>query len=143
MTLTADRVRSVFSGLEGRDPDRFFEHVASDVDWTVLGTHPLAGRHRDKAEFRRRTFGRLGKLVKDGVRLSVEHVLVDGNWATVELRSHAMAKNGAPFDNRYCWVIRFQDEVIVEVRAYLDSALVQRIVDENEIHPAPLPPAEG
>ena len=36
------------------------------------------------------------------------------------------------FDNRYCWVIRFKAEMIVEVRAYLDSALVQKLIDENE-----------
>jgi ketosteroid isomerase-like protein len=30
-------------------------------------------------------------------------------------------------------VIRFADSKIVEVRAYLDSALVQRLFDENPI----------
>ena len=29
----------------------FFEHVADDADWTVEGTHPLAGRYHDKAQF--------------------------------------------------------------------------------------------
>ncbi|SLM49870.1 conserved protein of unknown function [Nitrospira japonica] len=37
------------------------------------------------------------------------------------------------FDNRYCWVMRFEGAVIVEVRAYLDSALVQRLIDENPL----------
>lgn len=40
--------------------------------------------------------------------------------------------SGMRFDNRYCWVIRFAGETIVEVRAYLDSALVQKLIDENE-----------
>jgi ketosteroid isomerase-like protein len=35
------------------------------------------------------------------------------------------------FDNRYCWVIRFEDNTIVEVRAYLDSALVQKLIAET------------
>jgi uncharacterized protein len=54
--------------------------------------------------------------------------------AVVELRSHAIAKNGMRFDNRYCWVTRFDGETIVEVRAYLDSALVQKLIDENQTH---------
>lgn len=49
----------------------------------------------------------------------------------MELRSLATAKNGMRFDNRYCWVVRFKDEIIVEVRAYLDSALVQTLIDHN------------
>ena len=36
------------------------------------------------------------------------------------------------FDNRYCWVMRFDGETIVEVRAYLDSALVQKLIDDNK-----------
>ena len=61
-------------------------------------------------------------------------VLTDGDWAVVELRSYAFAKSGMRFDNRYCWVVRFDGETIVEVRAYLDSALVQQLIDENEAH---------
>jgi uncharacterized protein len=50
----------------------------------------------------------------------------------VELESLSTALNGKPFDNRYCWITRFSNGTIVEVRAYLDSALVQRLIDENE-----------
>jgi uncharacterized protein len=37
------------------------------------------------------------------------------------------------FDNRYCWVVDFRDGVIVRVRAYLDSAMVARLFQENPI----------
>jgi ketosteroid isomerase-like protein len=43
MSVTSDRVRKIFKGLETGDGAAFFEHVAADVDWTVMGTHPLAG----------------------------------------------------------------------------------------------------
>ena len=66
-----------------------------------------------------------------GTQLHVEQVFTDGDWAIVELRSLATAKNGMRFDNHYCWVMRFKNEMIVEVRAYLDSALVQKLIDQN------------
>jgi hypothetical protein len=37
------------------------------------------------------------------------------------------------FDNRYCWIVYFRDKVIVGVRAYLDSAMVARLFEENPI----------
>ena len=101
------------------------------VDWTVEGTHPLARRYRSKKEFLDRTFAKLMKVLPEGAQLYLVHVLVSGDWATVELRSMATAKNGLRFDNMYCWVTRFVDDEIVEVRAYLDSALVQRLFDET------------
>jgi uncharacterized protein len=54
----------------------------------------------------------------------------------VELKSLSTALNGEPFDNTYCWMVHFSNGTIVEVRAYLDSALVQRLIDENERPPS-------
>jgi uncharacterized protein len=63
----------------------------------------------------------------------VEHALASGEWAVVELRSFATAKNGLRFDNRYCWLCRFSGDKIVEVRAFLDSALVAQLFEQNPI----------
>lgn len=131
MAVTEAEIRAIFAPLEAGAGDGFFAHVADDVDWTVEGTHPLAGRYRSKAEFHAHTFARLNRILPGGTQLHVEHVLVDGDRAAVELRSHAVAANGMRFDNRYCWILRLQDGVIVEVRAYLDSALVQKLIDTN------------
>lgn len=131
MPLTDDDVRRLFRPLEAGDGEAFFAHVAETVDWTVMGAHPLAGRYRSKAEFRAATFDRLNQILPGGAQLRVEHVVVAGDEAVVELRSDATARNGLKFDNRYCWVMRFDGERIVEVRAYLDSALVARALAEN------------
>ena len=42
MAVTPDYIREVFKGLENGDGAAFFTHVADDVDWTVMGTHPVA-----------------------------------------------------------------------------------------------------
>jgi ketosteroid isomerase-like protein len=132
MTVQAGYVENLFANLENGKSGAFFEHVADDVNWTVMGTHPLAGTYHTKADFLAHTFARLDKILKEGVVLRVTNILVDGESAAVELESLSTALNGKPFDNTYCWVVRFSNEIIVEVRAYLDSALVQRLIDENE-----------
>jgi ketosteroid isomerase-like protein len=134
MTITTDLVRKIFQGLENGDGAAFFEHVADDVDWTVMGTHPLAGHYLSKKAFREGTFDKLGQVLMHGAQLHVEQLIVKGDQAVVELHSLATAKNGMRFDNRYCWVVYFQDSVIVRVRAYLDSAMVARLFEENPIN---------
>ena len=133
MTIAEDNVRRIFKGLEAGDGAAFFAHVAEDVDWTVMGTHPLAGHYRGKAEFIAGTFAKLGQVLPKGARLYVEHVVVAGDEAVVELRSLATARNGMRFDNCYCWVVAFERGVIVRVRAYLDSAMVARLFEENPL----------
>src|SRR5277367_4730558 len=133
MSITSDRVRNIFKGLENGDGAAFFEQVADDVDWTVMGTHPLAGHYLSKKAFIAGTFAKLGQVLPQGAQLHVENVVVQDDQAVVELRSLATAKNGMRFDNRYCWVVNFLEAVIVRVRAYLDSALVARLFEENPI----------
>jgi hypothetical protein len=136
MAITSDRVLEIFKGLEKGDGAAFFEHVADNVDWIVEGTHPLADHYLSKKAFIEGTFAKLSQVLPQGTQLHVEHVLVSGDWAVVELHSLATAKNGLRFDNRYCWVCRFADGKIIEVRAYLDSALVARLFQENPTNEA-------
>ena len=133
MAVNPGFVRKIFTGLESGDGAGFFAHVADDVDWTVMGTHPLAGHYPSKAAFKAGTFSKLGKVLPGGAQLHVAHAFVAGDTAVVELVSAATARNGMRFDNHYCWVVRFDRERIVEVRAYLDSALVAELFRQNPI----------
>jgi uncharacterized protein len=112
MTLTEAEVRAVFKNLESGNGDAFFEHVAENVDWTVEGTHPVAGRFRSKSDLRANAFDKVSGVMQDGLQLKTTNIIVD---------------------NRYCWVCRFADGKIAEVRAYLDSALEVRLFEENPV----------
>ena len=131
--VTENYVREVFKGLEQGDGAGFFAHVDDRVDWIVEGTHPLAGHYKSKSDFVAGTFAKLGKVLPHGAQLVVEHLLVKDDQAVVELHSLATAKNGMRFDNRYCWVCRFDGDMIVEVRAYLDSMMVDYTIQRNEL----------
>jgi ketosteroid isomerase-like protein len=131
MVVEAEFVRRIFAGLEHGDGAAFFEHVADDVDWTVMGTHPLAGHYKSRAEFTAATFAKLGRVLPGGAQLNVNDVFIAGDVAIVELHSRATAKNGFRFDDHYCWVCYFRNNKIIRVRAYLDSAMVARLFAEN------------
>lgn len=132
MPVSSEKIKKIFQHLESGNSHEFFEHVASDVEWKVMGTHPLAGTYKNKENFIAHTFNRLDKVLKEGVILKVTNILKDGNSAAVEMESLSTTNNGKPFKNTYCWILEFQNEVIIKVRAYVDSALVQRVIDENE-----------
>ena len=132
MKLTIETVEKFFYNLEVGSNDKFFEHVAENVNWTVMGTHPLAGTYKNKEEFISHTFGRLNKILKKEMVLKINNIILAENIAIVEMESLSTALNGKPFNNTYCWIVEFENEIIIKVRAYVDSALVQKIIDENE-----------
>jgi hypothetical protein len=63
----------------------------------------------------------------------LEYLIVKDDQAVVELHSLATARNGMRFDNRYCWILFFEADRIVRIRAYLDSALVTQLFKENPV----------
>ncbi len=131
--LTEKYVKSLFKNLETNNSEVFFNHVSDNVNWTVMGTHPLAGVYHSKENFLNATFLRLNKILKEGVVLTVTHIYIDNMTAIVEMKSLSNANNGQPFNNIYCWIVDFDaDKIITNVRAYVDSALVQKVVDDNE-----------
>jgi uncharacterized protein len=133
MSLTIEYVNRLFDNLSTGNANSFFDNVADDVHWTVMGTHPLASVYKSKKDFLKKTFERLDKVLKGGVILKVDHTFVSGNIAVVEMTQTSTTLNGKPFPNTYCWVVGFGDDSrITEVRAYVDSFLVKQVIEENE-----------
>ena len=82
MAITAEKVREILKGLESGDGSTFFGHVAEDVDWTVMGTHPIAGHYLSKNAFIEGTFAKLAKVLPQGAELHTEHVIVQNDQGT-------------------------------------------------------------
>jgi hypothetical protein len=134
MTSIRDDRIALFSNLQSpATQPRYWARVADDVDWTVEGTHALAGRYRSKKDFIAAAFDRLDGVLRGGVHLEVQHLYVDGDTTIAELLSTSTTNEGAPFANRYCWVCRFDGDMIVEVRAYLDSMMVDYTILRGEL----------
>jgi ketosteroid isomerase-like protein len=132
MAISEYEVRTMFATLASDTPDAFFEHVAEDVYWMVLGAHPLAGEYSGKRNFRHQVLERLGACFDAPLKLYVREVLVAEDRAAVELYTIATARNGVRFNNPLCWVCEFENGKITGVRTYLDSALVQQVLDGGE-----------
>ncbi|XXG97288.1 hypothetical protein Hte_003584 [Hypoxylon texense] len=131
---TKARIREVFAHLVAGDAPSFYAHVADDVDWTVMGTHVLSGHYPDKATFMSQSLARISGVFDGPIKLHIRSIIGGEveEWAVVELAAEARCKNGMVYDNTYSWSTRWKDDMIVEVRAYLDGLLLNRALSENE-----------
>jgi ketosteroid isomerase-like protein len=126
-------VEAIFGLLENPDTTpAFFEHVADDVEWTVMGTHPLAGTFTSKQEYLDATFSQLGPLMRAGTHIKLSDLYVDGNTVIAELMTHSVTLEGAAFEDGLCWICTFDGDRIVKARCYLDSAMVTWTIQRNK-----------
>ena len=156
MAPNKDRIAEIFGHLASGDTDAFFGFVDDDVgklvsedeidisrltrpEWTVMSQSTLGGTYTSKRKFREKTMGRLGVLLDKStpMRLMPHNVIGGGaleDWCTVEMKNESQAKDGSRYDQTYAWCVRWakNEEKIVQVRAYLDTGLVDRLVQNNE-----------
>jgi len=133
---TADEIHKIFDSLASGDLKTFFSHVDDNVDWRIMGHSPMSDHYHDKADFQKRTLGVLNdNVLKEPLRVYVVNVQGGGesDQAAVELKADSVCKNGLKYDMTYCWVLKFNtDRQIERVRAYIDTDLLTRAINENK-----------
>jgi len=138
MAPQRDAIMDLFSNLSSPDTQKdFFNQVSDDVDWWIVGHTPMSRSYKSKQEFLDATIEVLRNKVLTGP-LSFKPVTVlgggDSEWATVEMEAiDAKCRNGMTYDMRYCWLVRFGDnDKIEQVKAYLDTDLLVRAIEQNQ-----------
>ncbi|KAI1146767.1 hypothetical protein F4825DRAFT_472223 [Nemania diffusa] len=128
------RIRAIFQHLQDGQPEKFYQnYVSDDVYWTVMGTHALSGVYRTKQAFLSQSASRIAAVLDGPMKLNINKVIggeVD-DWAVVEMTADARLKNGKPYNNTYSWSTRWENEKIVEVRAYLDGLMLNGALGES------------
>ncbi|MFC6879404.1 MULTISPECIES: nuclear transport factor 2 family protein [Actinomadura] len=128
--------RELFELLEDVDTvNDFFARCADNVRWTLFGRHPLAGDYKSKEEFIPATIGKVRPLLSGGLHFRIRGLYGGDPITIVEMDGVATARDGVPYDPYYVWICRFNGETIVEVHAYVDSTVVNDILQR-------VPPAE-
>jgi len=136
MAPSTEAIQDLFNQLSKQETQKnFFNQVSDNVNWWIVGQTPMSGTYNSKQDFMNATFEVLNKKVLGGpLLLNVRNIVVGGDSATAELEAiDAKCKNGMTYDMRYCWVVRFGESgLIEEVRAYLDTDLLSRAIEQNQ-----------
>jgi len=95
---TQSQIAETFNYLATGNYTAFFSQVAPNVNWTVMGTHPLAGQYNNRTIFETDTITRLENTVdpQHPFEISVVNIVGGGNeaWSVQELHVQAICKNG-------------------------------------------------
>ncbi len=120
-------VREAFRPWEEGNSAPFFELIADDVEWTVIGSTPASGVFRSKQELIDKAFGPLLERLDGPLKTRFIDLAADGDKVFLRFHSSGVAKTGLHYEQDYCWAMVMRDGRIVEIVAYLDTDLLARI----------------
>ena len=111
-----------------RDPTPFIAAMADDFVWRISGSSAWSGEYVGKADVCERLLKPLYSQFVAPSSLTATRILADGDYVVVECQGDATKISGERYANTYCFVIRIQDGQLREMTEYMDTALVERVL---------------
>jgi len=120
-------VREAFRPWEAGNSRPFFDLIADDVVWTVIGSTPASGVFHSKQELVDKAFGPLLERLDGPLETRFIDVAADGDKVFLRFESSGVAKTGLHYEQAYCFAMVMKDGRIVEIVAYVDTDLLARV----------------
>lgn len=102
--------------------------IADDIVWTNIGTTDFSGTCRGMAELQQKLLGPLFSRLESGIHMTVHRLIAEGDHVVAQMSGEAQTRDGRPYNNTYCWIIRLREGKFVEVTEFMDTALINSIL---------------
>ena len=114
-----DHKRLVRDAMEAMAQGRvrpLFDAMAEDVTWRRMGVRRWSRTFEGKQTVVAKLFDGAVETLNPSSSVEVHCIHADGDFVVLEHSGRNEMPDGRRYDNNYCWVFRFQDDVIQEVR---------------------------
>ena len=118
-----------FAGFAEGNAGALVQLLAENVTWTIIGTTAWSGTLNGKDEILTRLAGPLGAQLANPPTLVAKRFIAEGDCVVVEAQGRNRTRTGKDYNNTYCLVFRMAEGAIQEVSEYMDTALVNAILD--------------
>ena len=116
-----------FEAMGRSDIGPLVDLMTDDFAWIVEGKSKFSSRFNGKAAVEQKLLRPLFDTFATPYRFEIDEIIAEGDRVVVLGRGQVRTKWGKDYDNHYCFVIRMTDGRMVELREYLDTALVESV----------------
>jgi ketosteroid isomerase-like protein len=106
--------------------------LADDARWTAIGTSPWGKTYEGKRAIVDELMRPLFRQFADQYTAEATQIIAEGEFVVVEARGRVNTKSGRPYNQTYCYVLRLEDGKVRELTEYLDTDLVNQVLENPE-----------
>jgi ketosteroid isomerase-like protein len=116
-------VQGIMGAMSQGQVGPLFAAMAEDVTWRWMGVSQWSRTFEGKQIVVEKLFGGSAETLSPSSSVGVccIHADADGDCVVVEHSGRNEMPDGRRYDNNYCWVFRFEEGLIQEVREYMDT----------------------
>ena len=120
-------VRNAFEALGRSDARPLYDLMRDDFSWIIEGQSRFSRRYDGKEAVKTELLDMLFQAFATPYHFTVDELIGEGDRVVVRGRGQVRTKWGKDYNNSYCFFIRMADGRMVELREYLDTALVESV----------------
>jgi hypothetical protein len=120
-------VQDAFAAWSRGNGGAFFNLLADDVRWTVIGSTAVSRTYTSRQAFLEGAARPLGEKLSGAIQPAVRDIIAEGDKVALQWDGRAVGKNGTLYNQTYCWVMRFENGRVREGTAYLDTELITQL----------------
>jgi uncharacterized protein len=118
------RVQDIMDAMSQGRVAPLFQSMADDVAWRWMGVGQWSKTFDGKQLVIDKLFGGDAEALAESSSVEVHFIHGDAECVVVEHSGRNEMPDGRRYDNNYCWIFRFEEGFIQEVREYMDTQLV-------------------
>jgi uncharacterized protein len=118
-------MQNIFSEMSRGNRQPFFDAMAEDMRWIWMGTGRWSRTFEGKESVVNGLFAAVKETLSDSFEVNPHHFIAEGDFVVIEHSGRNTTPDGRPYNNKYCWVCRFADGKLRELREYMDTELVK------------------
>jgi ketosteroid isomerase-like protein len=120
-------IQDAFAAWTKGDGMAFFNLLADNATWTVIGNCPISGTYVGRQRLVEEALKPQREKLAGPPTPTVINMIAEGDTIVIQWVGKGATKTGKPYHNNYCYVIQIENGKIIRGTAYLDTELVHSI----------------
>jgi uncharacterized protein len=122
-------IEHVYAEMAKGNTKPFAEAMADDMRWVMMGTTAWSGTYDGKEDIMKRLIAPLRAQWAVQYTAAASRVVAEGDVVVAEVLGNVQTRAGKLYNNRYCLVFRMAGGKVKELTEYMDTDLVNRVLD--------------
>jgi uncharacterized protein len=120
-------IEDAFAAWTRGNGDAFYNLLAADVRWTVIGSTPVSRTYLSRDAFLDGAVKPFYDKLAGPILPTVRDIIAEGDKVVLQWEGRTSGKNGTIYYQTFCYVMRFADGKVCEGTAYLDTERIRNI----------------
>lgn len=125
-------IQRMYAAMESGDHSVFGESVSPNYSWRLAGHSSWSLLFEGQEAVRRDLLKPLFARFATKYTSKLTSVIGEGDIVVAEIRGEVTTIDGERYNNEYCFIFRFEGDLIVEMVEYCDLDLIERVLGSYE-----------